>query len=149
MNGLINRDSEGLWISGLSVKSNKSVVMSHISLFGVLSKVTFHNEEAEPRMHLLSDQSYSYPKFDFFLIFSYKAGGRCAGMCVLSHVRLFSTQWTVARQAPLSMELSRQEYWSGLPFPTPQGRFFLKQNNDVDRGARQATVHGVERINMT
>ena len=26
--------------------------------------------------------------------------------------------WTVARQAPLSMELSRQEYWSGLPFPS-------------------------------
>ena len=29
------------------------------------------------------------------------------------------TPWTVARQAPLSMELSRQEYWSGLPFPFP------------------------------
>ena len=28
-------------------------------------------------------------------------------------------QWTVARQAPLSMEFSRQEYWSGLPFPPP------------------------------
>ena len=27
--------------------------------------------------------------------------------------------WTVARQAPLSMEFSRQEYWNGLPFPTP------------------------------
>ena len=31
----------------------------------------------------------------------------------------FVTQWTVAHQAPLSMELSRQEYWSGLPFPFP------------------------------
>ena len=30
-----------------------------------------------------------------------------------------ATSWTVARQAPLSMEISRQEYWSGLPFPTP------------------------------
>ena len=28
--------------------------------------------------------------------------------------------WTVARQAPLSMEFSRQEYWSGLPFPPPE-----------------------------
>ena len=37
----------------------------------------------------------------------------------LSHVQLFATQWTVAHQAPLSMEFSRQEYWSGLPFPTP------------------------------
>ena len=37
----------------------------------------------------------------------------------LSHVRLFATPWTVARQAPLSMGFSRQEYWSGLPFPSP------------------------------
>jgi len=29
------------------------------------------------------------------------------------------TPWTVAHQAPLSMEFSRQEYWSGLPFPSP------------------------------
>ena len=31
----------------------------------------------------------------------------------------FATPWTVARQAPLSMEFSGQEYWSGLPFPLP------------------------------
>ena len=34
-------------------------------------------------------------------------------------IRLFVTSWAVARQAPLSMEFSRQEYWSGLPFPSP------------------------------
>ena len=39
--------------------------------------------------------------------------------CVLSHVCLFVTPWTVACQAPLPMEFSRQEYWSGLPFPCP------------------------------
>ena len=37
----------------------------------------------------------------------------------LSRVRLFATLWTVAHQAPLSMGFSRQEYWSGLPFPPP------------------------------
>ena len=37
----------------------------------------------------------------------------------LSCVRLFVTPWTVACQAPLSMGFSRQEYWSGLPFPSP------------------------------
>ena len=37
----------------------------------------------------------------------------------LSRVRLFATPWTVACQAPLSMGFSRQEYWSGLPFPSP------------------------------
>ena len=58
-------------------------------------------------------------------------------VCILSHVRLCSTPWTVAQQASLSMELSRQEDWSDwlqiwlpfgchlvairLPFPTPYG----------------------------
>ena len=37
----------------------------------------------------------------------------------LSCVRLFATPWIVAYQAPLSMGFSRQEYWSGLPFPSP------------------------------
>ena len=37
----------------------------------------------------------------------------------LSRVRLFVTPWTVAYQAPPSMGFSRQEYWSGLPFPSP------------------------------
>ena len=42
-------------------------------------------------------------------------------MCV-SHLIVSyssSTAWTGARQAPLSVEFSRQEYWSGLPFPSP------------------------------
>ena len=37
----------------------------------------------------------------------------------LSRVRLVATPWTVALQAPPSMGFSRQEYWSGLPFPSP------------------------------
>ena len=39
---------------------------------------------------------------------------------MLSRVRLFASQWTAAHQAPLSMRLPRQEYWSWLPFPSPQ-----------------------------
>ena len=45
-------------------------------------------------------------------------------VCVLSHfsrVQLFATPWTIVHQAPLSMEFSRQEYWSGLPCPSPGG----------------------------
>ena len=37
----------------------------------------------------------------------------------LSCVQLFAIPWTVAHQAPLSIGFSRQEYWSGLPFPSP------------------------------
>ena len=50
----------------------------------------------------------------------------CVCVCVcarvlsrFSHVQLFATPWTVAHQAPQSMGLSRQEYWSGLPLPSP------------------------------
>ena len=38
----------------------------------------------------------------------------------ISHVRLFSTLWTVACHVPLSVGLSRQEYWSELPCPPPE-----------------------------
>ena len=40
----------------------------------------------------------------------------CVSYC---HVRLFATPWTIATQASLSIGFSRQEYWSGLPFPSP------------------------------
>jgi len=39
---------------------------------------------------------------------------------LLSHVQLFATPWTIAYQAPPSMGFSRQEYWSGLPLPSPE-----------------------------
>ena len=49
--------------------------------------------------------------------------GNDAGQLVkvksLSHLKLFATPWTVAYQAPPSMGFSRQECWSGLPFPSP------------------------------
>ena len=49
----------------------------------------------------------------------YMSEETCLPACVLSHVRLFVTPWTLAHQAPLSMEFSRQEYWSGLLNPPP------------------------------
>ena len=59
--------------------------------------------------------------------FSFPCVCVCVCMCVcartqlLSRVWLFGTPWTVAHQAPLSMAFSKQEYWRGLPFPTPGG----------------------------
>ena len=43
--------------------------------------------------------------------------GECVGVQPLSHLQFLVTPWTVVCQAPLSMKFSRQEYWSGLPFP--------------------------------
>ena len=42
----------------------------------------------------------------------------CVCVCVLNHVQLCDP-WTVAHQAALSVEFSRQQYWNGLPFPSP------------------------------
>ena len=48
-----------------------------------------------------------------------------------SPVRLFVTPWAVAHQAPLSMGFSRQEYWSGLPFPPKKGCFWPRDQNCI------------------
>ena len=61
-------------------------------------------------MHSICKQTQSIINFQghhYFVVWS------------LCHVRLFVTPWTVAHQAPLFIEFSRQEYWSGLPFPSP------------------------------
>ena len=47
----------------------------------------------------------------------------------LSHVRLFATPWTVTHQVPLTMGCSRQEYWSGVPLPSPVIQVYLTGNN--------------------
>ena len=60
-------------------------------------------------------------------------------MC--SHVWLFATPWTAAHQAPLSMEFSRQEYWSRLPFATLGKSFPLRDWNHVSCISRQILYH--------
>ena len=47
----------------------------------------------------------------------------------LSHVRLLATPWTAAYQAPPSMGFSKQEYWSGVPLPSP--KLILNSSQDV------------------
>ena len=67
--------------------------------------------------------SASYNFFFFLCPKSIKAAyfGHFLVMVVqsLSHVRLLTTPWTIAHQAPLSMIYPRQGYWGGLPFPSP------------------------------
>ena len=47
---------------------------------------------------------------------------QCVCAQLLNHARLIGASWTLACQAPLPMEFSRQEHWSGLPFPSPEDR---------------------------
>ena len=61
----------------------------------------------------------------------------------LSCVQLLVTPWTAAYQAPLSMGFSRQEYWSGLPLPSPAryARISLLENKKM---SQEAPVHLIE-----
>ena len=60
--------------------------------------------------------------WDFHRVFFIRPLLKChhlSGGGLVAKSYLFVTPWTAAYQAPLSMEFSRQEYWSGLPFPFP------------------------------
>ena len=64
----------------------------------------------------------------------------------LSHVQLLVTPWTVAYQAPLSMGFSRQEYWSGVPLPSPVCQLYLNKlaGNKIDIFAKKKSFEGNE-----
>ena len=65
-------------------------------------------------------------------------------MCVhaesLSHIQLFATPWTVACQAPLSMEFSTQKHWNGLPCPLPGD--LLDPGNELVSPVSLSLAHG-------
>ena len=67
-------------------------------------------------IYLFEEPTFGF--VDFFLLI----------VCMLSCVRLFVTPWTTARQVPLSMRFSRQEYWSGPPFPPPGDGYSLTRD---------------------
>ena len=71
----------------------------------------------------------------------------------LSRVQFFVTPWTVAYEAPPSMEFSRQEYWSGLPFPSPMHESEVAQScltlsDPMDCSLRGSSVHGISQARV-
>ena len=71
----------------------------------------------------------------------------------LSHVQLLATLWTAAYQVPLSMGFSRQEYWSGVPLPSPVEPLvelkhcnLILQNRPITRLQKQSELAVFERI---
>ena len=133
--------SAGIWFSRkftplrvFKVRILHSVVLSHIYIYiymeslntdaeylSLFSKeIFFLGVKGNPHSlkeykHWLSGISASKNKHYTILYFSFLCMHVCSS---LSCVQLFGTPWTVAHQAPLYMEFSRQEYWSGLPFPS-------------------------------
>ena len=95
-----------LWMSGWGgcMVRSSSLLIWHLLASCVCLSLTYHQALA---MFLV----------DYFVLLN-----MYMYICVLScfrHVWLIATLWTVARQAPLPMGFSRQEYWSGLPHPPP------------------------------
>ena len=91
------------------LKGRKTVTLF---LYPAASSLVLHPAMFEHLSHYNSDLSLT--RLSTYCICFY-----CLRACVFSCVRFFVAWWTVARQAPLSMDFSRQEYWSELLFPTP------------------------------
>ena len=72
------------------------------------------DQNEDQHLGSLHSKSWSLSPFSYLLL-----PGSRSEVKSLSRVQLFATPWTVAHQAPPSMGFSRQEYWSGLPFPSP------------------------------
>ena len=86
------------WLDLLAVQGTlKSLLQQHSSKASILQRSAF---------------------FTIQLLHPYMTTGK-AIVKLLSHVRLFATPWAVDYQASLSMGFSRQEYWSGVPLPSP------------------------------
>ena len=101
-----NQNNTVYWILGARTTCPNTGVSSLLGLFG------FPKFYPLGKILIVSHDPLLCPHGGCFLFFFVL-------VCMLNHIQLFVTQWTVAHQAPLSMEFPRQEYWSGLPFPSP------------------------------
>ena len=86
--------------------------------------VIHKNAEYPIKNHLQAPQTYGYQATQgisvfYALIRIQVSPGNSGNVKLLSCVQLFATPWTVAYQAPPSMEFSKQQYWTGLLFPSP------------------------------
>ena len=110
----------------------------HICLVGVKKKVKLVNSEETLLVRLCGEKVHSLQKskrsriVDNFAFIhpQFRREPRWERMyaCMLSHcsrVQLCATLWTGAHQAPPSTGFSRQEYWSGLPFPSPRENGYM------------------------
>ena len=101
----------------LTSQQGQEITYSVVGLLVFYTKNSDSNLNITERREIGSIASRLQSELSFLLIPS----ALCA--CMLrhfSHAWHFATLWTVAHQAPLSMGFSKQDYWSGLPFPPPR-----------------------------
>ena len=133
------------WLTPLLCKAlNKQPLLTSLSCFHLFPHITewasinscLHNTE-------VTKWGFSAPSpLDFLL---------AKLLSHFSRVRLCATPWTAAHQAPLSLEFSRQEHWSGLPFPSPVHESEVKVKSlsrvrlcdPMDCSLSGSSVHGI------
>ena len=103
---------------------NQALLISSVSLSFFLSKSTIVPVEKssiqKDRLLFIPIKGFSLSLLERMCMCVCVCTRVCVCVCYLfSHIRLFATSWTVTRQSPLSMEFSRQAYWSALSFPSP------------------------------
>ena len=85
-----------------------------LQLYPTLCNPIDGSPQGFPVPGILQARTLEWVAISFSNAWKWKAKGK-----LLSHVRLLATPWTAAFQAPPSMGFSRQEYWSGVPLPSP------------------------------
>ena len=98
----------------LSYEGSPSDCTGKSKFFPASNLLLFLNRNSQSLLILRWNRSDGGGRGDFL------GPGRKKEMKSLSRIRLFATPWTVAYQAPPSVGFFRQEYWSGLPFPSPE-----------------------------
>ena len=101
----MKRCSASLIISEIQSKITSKCQSSSVK------KVIKNNNRNETKKQKITSVGKHLEKLEFLCTAMYAQ--------LVSHVQLFTTPWTATCQTPLSMEFSRQEYWSGLSFPPP------------------------------
>ena len=108
-----------------SISRRPSNTTQKLSIYELVEKNMFHTSKRENVLNSISTNSLILLLVPLIkeklreLLWCYRTEVKWSEVKSLSRVRLFVTPWTVAHQAPPSMGFSRQEYWRGLPFPSP------------------------------
>ena len=101
----------GLWGRGLLLL----LLLSRFSHVQLCATPQTANPPGSPVPGILQATTLEWVAISFSSAWKWKVKVK-----LLSHVRSSATPWTAAYQAPLSMGFSRQEYWSGVPLPSPE-----------------------------
>ena len=137
------------WLSGKESACNAAAAAKSLQSCPTLCDPVDGSPPGSPIPGILQAKTMEWAAISFSNAWKWKVKVKS-----LSHVWLLVTPWMAAHQAPPPMGSSRQEYWNGVPLPSPTcnaGDSFSipDQGNPIDRGAWQPTVHGVAKSSDT